>query len=361
MPVYLNDKQQKGRFYGVEDPRILLVKNINGYDEPVIIYNSHHRKISKTEFASDNEGKVNFGSYRSIFMAWLWQEQQGLSNLEELPHHASKNKKYIRIKELVKPDGKRSAKEKNWAPFINFKSRKEDGYDSHLYFMYQFENLKILKCSLLDEEDCVWEYQANDKSGAGKLRGGTELVNINQLLSTLKHKDTDTFLDMIPQGREIWIGFARAVLVGCGCGSKMYRPNVVILIKDDDKYRISHVSSFASLGIKILPWTEGEGLCEGKNLIIPNGISSWTLDKDAADMVQDFLTISISRADTTVELVHIRGFLRALLFENYNSRLLESSTMGYDNKNIECALKKSDEFCKAYAEEIKASEEKEQP
>ena len=29
--------------------------------------------------------------------------------------------------------------------------------------MYQFQDLKILKCSLLDEEDCVWEYQFNDK------------------------------------------------------------------------------------------------------------------------------------------------------------------------------------------------------
>ena len=40
MSVYHNEKQQQGRFYGVEDPRITLVRNKLGYDEPIIVYNS---------------------------------------------------------------------------------------------------------------------------------------------------------------------------------------------------------------------------------------------------------------------------------------------------------------------------------
>ena len=61
----------------------------------------------------------------------------------------------------------------------------------------------------------------------------------------------------------------------CGCSETMYRPNMVILVKDDvptntniasgkSNYRLTHVSSFMDLGIEVLPWWEDKGLCEGK-------------------------------------------------------------------------------------------------
>ena len=93
-------------------------------------------------------------------MAWLWQNQK--NNVEEIETGKMKNRVYVKSKELIKPNNKRD-KRKNWAPFINYQQRLQQGFDSHVYFMYQFQDLKILKCSLLDEEDCVWEYQFNDK------------------------------------------------------------------------------------------------------------------------------------------------------------------------------------------------------
>ena len=128
---------------------------------------------------------------------------------------------------------------------------------------------------------------------------------------------------------------------------KCNRPNIVILIKDgDDQYRLSHVSPFVGLGIPILPWWPDKGLCDGKNLIIPNGISSWHLNKDEDNSVQDYLTLSISRADATVDLLHIKGLLKSILFDDPNLKLLELNDYGFNNKNIECAVKSSDAFCK---------------
>ena len=361
MSVYHNEKQQQGRFYGVEDPRITSVRNKLGYDEPIIVYNSHHRKITDAKSDDDGESNIHFKAYRSIFMAWLWQNQKGKNNVEEIETGKMKNRVYVKSKELIKPNNKREDKEKNWAPFINYQQRLQQGFDSHVYFMYQFQDLKILKCSLLDEEDCVWEYQFNDKNGAGRLRGGTELVNINQLLTTFDHPEIKRVKDLMPQNREIWIGVARAALEKCGCGDKMYRPNIVILIKDgDDQYRLSHVSPFVGLGILILPWWPDKGLCDGKNLIIPNGISSWHLNKDEDNSVQDYLTLSISRADSTVDLLHIKGLLKSILFDDPNLKLLELNDYGFNNKNIECAVKSSDAFCKKYGSEYKLNNNKEE-
>ena len=93
MSVYHNEKQQQGRFYGVEDPRITLVRNKLGYDEPIIVYNSiigkslyitHHRKITDAKSDNDGESNIHFKAYRSIFMAWLWQNQRGKTMLKKL-------------------------------------------------------------------------------------------------------------------------------------------------------------------------------------------------------------------------------------------------------------------------------------
>ena len=83
MSVYHNEKQQQGRFYGVEDPRITLVRNKLGYDEPIIVYNSHHRKITDAKSDNDGESNIHFKAYRSI----LWHgygKIKGENNVEEI-------------------------------------------------------------------------------------------------------------------------------------------------------------------------------------------------------------------------------------------------------------------------------------
>ena len=219
-----NSKQTGGRFYGIEDPRIVLIKTRHGYEEPVLIYNSHHRKILEKHFDNDQEGKINFNNYRSLFIGWIWQTQLGKIHLEELPNNEFKKNEYIKIKEFVKPNNNRGRTEKNWALFINYNQRLNQGFDSHVYFANQLKNLKILKCSILNDndDDCEWEFQMDDYEDAGVLHGGTELININQLLHQYDYPELNSIKDLIPNGREYWVGFARASLKNCGCESKYY-------------------------------------------------------------------------------------------------------------------------------------------
>ena len=57
----------------------------------------------------------------------------------------SKNE-YIKIKELTRPNNQRNLLEKNWSLFLNHQEKLNHGYHSFIYFIYQFKDLKILKC-----------------------------------------------------------------------------------------------------------------------------------------------------------------------------------------------------------------------
>ena len=59
-------------------------------------------------------------------------------------------------------------------------------------------------------------------------------------------------------------------------------------------------------------------------MVIPNGISSWTIENESNNLesesstitsnnLVDYLTITITRRDTTIDLVYIKGLLNALL------------------------------------------------
>ena len=69
IPVYHNVNQQRGKFYGVEDPRIMLVKNKEGYEEPLIVYNSFNRSPPNANYLEEIKNLVKLDTYRSI----LWR------------------------------------------------------------------------------------------------------------------------------------------------------------------------------------------------------------------------------------------------------------------------------------------------
>ena len=352
IPVYHNVNQQRGKFYGVEDPRIMLVKNKEGYEEPLIVYNSFNRSPPNANYLKEIKNLVKLDTYRSIFMAWIWRTQLGKSNVGLLlPDLATTDDhKYVKVKELSLPNKKRSKTEKNWTPFVIYEDQKKQGYDSHLYFIYLFQDLSILKCSLWDAGNCIWEYRMNNKkTKISELRGGTELMNVNQLLDKYNFSGLETVKDQF-KGKEVWISFARAALSKCGCGLKMYRPNFTVLVKQGGRFQLSFVSSYMDFGVPILPWAKGKGLCNGKNLLIPNGISNWVLAKDEGGGFQDYMTLSLSRSDSTVDIIHMKGILKSILSEY----LLQTNRDVLNNNAIHCALLESESYCKSYAENYRA-------
>lgn len=353
IPIYHNIKDYSiGKPIGIEDPRIQLIKNEKGFEEPIIIFNSQHYKINKEKSKPGQE--LKYDKNRSIFIGWLWKNQKGKFNVEEISNSKYDNFEYIKIKHMELPNDEQSGVEKNWSLMINNQDRLTFGYDKYIYFVYQFLNLKILKCSLQDDDTtCEWEYKANESKEVGLFHGGTELININQIIEedNNPNKQLMKLQQNIPKGREIWIGFARAVLLHCGCGSTMYRPNLVIIMKDKSNYKLAYVSSFSDLGIEVLPWYKNGKLCDVKNLIIPNGISSWTIDSNPKGNIIDTMSFTITRRDATVDLVFMKGLLTAVLFDS-NMRLFEEdheNQIGFkSNHNINCALAESMNFCKKY-------------
>ncbi|EGV64492.1 mannosyltransferase protein [Yamadazyma tenuis] len=347
IPFYNDPKYQKKVYYGPEDTRLFLVKNDQGEEEPMIIFNSYHRKVIKNDGVSEKEMTVSFGFYRSMFLSWPFRMQRGKINVDGVSNKKSDSILYNKVVELRREDVPRLKIQKNWTPMISFEDRDEYGHDRYMYFVYRWSKLEILKCNLDNfiegTSTCVYDYQRKlDSSGdeVGPLRGGTEMLNIRDIL----HEVPDAL-----QGREMWVGFPRAHIKDCGCGKDMYRPNLAVITKESDKsYKLTQLSSYTSLDIEVSGWTNPKILCASRdpNALISNGISGWTYHNDV-----DYLTLSLSVADETNHLIHIKNLLNTLLYST--SMMKREARDGFDDSIIDCAISESSKFCKSYGEEMK--------
>lgn len=349
IPFYHDVDNTNQIFYGTEDPRLFLTTNQQGEEEPMIIFNSHHRKITKQELIDKENVNVKFKAYRSMFLAWPFRYQVGKSNVDGLSDSRYNQVIYNKVVELRRSDVPRLSVQKNWTPLLNYHERQRYGYDKNIYFVYRWSNMEILKCNLDNFVEgssfCSYDYKRKiDSSGdeVGPLRGGTEMINIRDIIPPEKHHKYN-----LPE-KEIWIGFPRAHLKKCGCGSDMYRPNLAVISKEgDDKYKLTQLSSFTSLDIEVYGWTNFKILCASRdpNALIPNGISGWKFYKDS-----DYLTLSLSVADATNHIIHIKDLLVNVL-KSTNALKLEPNS-GYNEVIVDCAMDSSDAFCKDFGREM---------
>lgn len=383
-----DDYEQK--YLGPEDARLTLVKNANGHEEPLLVFNAHHQKAEYVDDDEDDYLVQQMNAYRSMWISWPWQFQTGKVNTDGLANERFDTKVYNRAKELMIKNLPRQVKQKNWTPMVSQALRAQKGYDQHILFVYRWANLQILKCDLIGDERCGFVYSLNDRlvtsSQIGPLRGGTQMINVNELLEHTNNKELAEKL--IPKNREVWVGFARAHLKKCGCGNDLYRPNFVVIVKDTvtdkdgnlrDIYKMSHLSGFMSLNVDIIPWNPQRPyeLCAGTNALIPNGISKWDIqfkkDKFGELRVSDEVRLAISVSDSTLDAVHMKGLFQALiktpgmnLFadldkpfdESEKKRLripantgVKKAEWGYNNDNLVCAMQDSERFCSQYGHE----------
>lgn len=226
IPFYNDYDDTWGRYYGPEDPRILMVKNKAGYEEPLIVFNLYHQKLEYDK----KKGKTEPNHYRNMFVSWPWQFQKGKFNMDGFSDPTYLKNYYNRAVELGIKNLRRTEKQKNWTPFVSNLDRIRNGYDKTLNFIYRWSDFEVLKCDLdKNVGSCNFNYKMDPKKlstdSVGPLRGGTELININALLG-------DDIKKYVPSHREILVGFARAHIDNCGCGENMYRPNLVVVTKD---------------------------------------------------------------------------------------------------------------------------------
>lgn len=374
-PTYNNPNVGGIKWYGPEDPRLIIRKNHLGHEEPLVIFNQYQREIIDTEGAGDaEEQKVKFKYQRVLYMGFPWEFQVGKSHVDPVSFGAVKSL-YNRATamSLYDKEGKvipRKGKEKNWTPFLLENDRESNnGVDKYLYFVYRWERIHILKCEIpsgpMHESICTfiyknWPDDGTEPNGIGSLRGGSQLISVNDVVKQLPLP-----YNTLPQ--EYWLGIGRSKLSNCGCGKAMYRPQLLLLTKsnDEDKFQISHMSAFASFNLDIIPWKadKPQYLCgPWPNIILPNGIARWDA-RSVDNEVDDVLTLAYSNSDKTVELMNLRGILKEFIRINAfrRSPTLEEmteekgSTVKNDfyslYSNLECTVQKSREFCKAYGKE----------
>lgn len=381
IPFY-HDYGKGGDVFGPEDPRVMLVRNQGGYDEPMITFNARQLVREK-----DENGNPVSKDYRSMFYSLPFQFQKGKGHLEGGRILRSLDVWFSKTKEINVVGLKRASKQKNWTPMISVHSRTGD-YDKSIFFVTRLENLKVVKCDLYSDDDrCYSVYEMG--GNFGDLRGGTPFININALLEA---QHPEVLYKAIPAGREVYVGIARAHLRNCGCGGSFYRPNLVVITKDqasyfnhdrsEDRtqlfYKISHVSSSMSLEITMDPWVPGEpkSMCQNVNALIPNGIGAWKIDSieyvSGRWVVDDTMSLSVSVSDNSVDALNVRGVLNAVFNSYDNSTFVNlakapqqflglpevdllghliQELSGFSNDNIDCALDTSRDFCKAYGAE----------
>lgn len=377
----------RGKDYqGPEDPRILLVQNEKGHEEPLILFNEQHAK--KVKETKDGKEEEKFKDYRDMWMSWPWQFQRGKFNIDDENKLEYDDLIFNKATEIMKK-GDRKGGSKNWTPMVSNQLRHHDGYDKYIFFTTRFPKLEVYKCHLADVANCEDQtIDDNEKppTDVGDLRGGTAMININDLIT----QQTDIPVEkLIKKGREVWVGMARAHFKNCGCGNGFYRPNVVIITLDlvtgeDNKVRqvlsLSHTSGFMDLYVDILPWEEDipDLMCIDHNVVIPNGIDFWKIGKiDKSQrkdrwLVDDMLTLTFSVTDKTVSVIKIRGLLEGLInmsphspFKKYEGELeapflddygdsddmpSHSLEFGASDDVILCAMEDSKRFCRVYGE-----------
>ncbi|KAI3403029.2 hypothetical protein KGF56_004089 [Candida oxycetoniae] len=341
IPFYHNAKKTKRRWYGPEDTRLLLSRNEYGDEEPIVVFNAFHRQVIETKNNAMNDDVVNtkYKFFRSMFMGYLFRFQRGKQNTNGIQEPIYENIVYNKIVELRIGNQPRHETEKNWTPFVDPSERSpatRNG-DKHIYIVYQWDHLKILRCELANPGvvshcEVVFE-QDTTAIKVGPIRGGTELVSITPAKSN--------------NLEQVWIGFLRAHLNKCGCGKAMYRPNFVVLVKHKNgNFKLSYLSSSISMNIDVDGWNNGQMQCgEGDpNVLIPNGISLY-------DPKQDYLSLTLSVADKNDNLVHIQGIRQMVdkLDLNWNGAPV-------DSRQVDCVIDESIDFCKKYGELQKAQQ-----
>lgn len=392
IPFHHDEGKSGGHYFGPEDPRVVVVRNKNGYDEPVVIFNAKHKKKIKHD-----DGKTEDREFRSIFVSFPFQLKKGKTHVTSDASKELKDQVYMKVTEMNISHREKLGTNKNWAPFISDYLREKAGFDEEIYFATQLDNLEILKCDLVgDTGNCDVMYK--DEGGVGPMRGGTPFMNVNILL---REQANFPINKLIPSGREIYVAFARAHLDHCGCGSKFYRPNLIVMTRDTASYfvkgdngeiieakkyffKLSHVSSFVSLHVPIDPWYVDRpfGMCEGVNAVIPNGISNWKVNSLGVEngrwKVDDKLTVAFSVSDFNVDRVNLKGLLETILNVNDGTLFLPppvadskeqtiasfisqpvvddngniiSGNIGFNGRNVGCAIDKCRDFCRKFGED----------
>lgn len=251
-------------FFGPEDPRIIIEQDVPNA-EPIVVFNMINDLKTYTRAMHLYRPFSNVTTILSI----TGQKERGQA-------------------------------EKNWAPF--FHNENEEGttaverkWPSHyVHFIYSFGPLTILRCHALNgwcdivyEQKIAEEFAGSHDDTHGRISGGTNMFPLDVPASP---------------GVHAYVGFPRSH-IDAGCkDSALYRPELMIMTAYKSEFHLNYLSESIDFGDAALP---PEGLtdpCGEGRILIPNSIARW--DRSART---DILTLSFSVADSTVQVLRLKG------------------------------------------------------
>ncbi|KAL5362982.1 hypothetical protein BJX96DRAFT_186505 [Aspergillus floccosus] len=294
--------EKGGGFFGPEDPRIVLEENVPGA-EPVVVFNMRLQAE---------------GWPRAMYIHRPFS-------------------RFTTVLTIQNED--RAMAEKNWAPFFLLDSHSTTPVEPsrYLHFVYTMKPLCVLRCSLLSG-DCDWVFKQEVPDSAtlpggshidGNMHGGTNFVPVPTR----------------PSARlRLYASFPRTHIHGVCEENAIYRPELVILaVADGFGFSIAYASGPFDFGSGVLDEAARSNPCAEGHILIANSISRWEHRQGS-----DVMTLSLSVADRTVQIVHLYGLMKFLdelpLFEAYERNVtdMESgvdsplSTAGY--QTIMCSI-----------------------
>ncbi|KAH2484771.1 hypothetical protein KXW70_007221 [Aspergillus fumigatus] len=287
-----------GSFFGPEDPRIVLEEGVQGA-EPIIVFNMI----------------LNATGYPRVMCIF---------------------KPFSRIISYLRIRGEeRKPTEKNWAPFF-YRADSERKPSEHLYFVYSFNPLQVLKCKV-DTGSCDWFYRATSspdfpslphQDPHGEMRGGTNFVQVPLAGQS---------------GHQFFVGFPRTHVQFCQSGSS-YRPELVVMSAFDSEFRFIYASVATDFGNAVLDQNELLHPCTTGAFLIPNSILRWDHGPG-----EDAMALSFSVADESIHIVNLHGmldFIQDLLYVansvtyrgDHNTPLQKSRWSVIEKEIISCAV-----------------------
>ena len=183
-------------------------------------------------------------------------------------------------------DHQPSTEEKNWTPLAK---------NDHLYFVYSYRPMKILRCAL-KQTSC--EFISNERTSeqVGSLRGGTQLV---------RFRNTNYF-----------VAIARTT-VSCHKCQRLYRPHIVLLSMVAENFHVTYVSE--PLALDSIPFFASYFMSRNRNssdfcgtvirIMTPGSIIDW-------EWPEDKLTFTISINDErsfVASVVGLGGILQKVI------------------------------------------------
>lgn len=295
---------------GPEDPHVILKKDSSG-EEPVVLFN------------------LKVGKPKKMFAL--------------MPHRKTDS-----LVEFDIENGKLRGTEKNWAPFFHPNTDfSKDNAVGFIYFIYDFNPVEILRCSLFSGH-CTFIFQASTfdmtRGGTHIFRGATQFVPLPEPLPQVK--DTN-----------MWLGFIKEHIDRCGCGEKIYRPVLALLIEKKGIYHFELLTPNIDFNESVMNWNLKDYNCNQANVLSPSSIANWyiTSQDPETKKFEDYLALTISEADAISKVVYVKGVLNYILGIYRDMDISDTLENGVQGKSViektsQCVFDSAIAYCKSYGE-----------